>query len=304
MLGRAVGVQEIAADIHDRLSVPVHGQAGFRLDFRHRAGLQVLFPGQRQERFRVFLRHDHGHPLLALGDRQLGAVQAFIFLRNRVQVDFQAVSQLADGDADAARAEVVAPLDHPGRFAVAEQPLQLPFLGGIALLDLRAAGLDAVGCMRLGGSGRAADAVPAGASAQQDHDIPGFGAFPPYVLRRSRHQLALGQLAGNGFAHGHGRIRRAGHPHRAVDICPAAQRIADRAADTGGRAAEGFNLCGMVVGLVLEQQQPGLFLSVGFHFDLHSFGSLPCAFSARTAIVATSIRQTGFVRPSALRVSR
>ena len=51
---------------------------------------------------------DDRHALLRLGDGKLGAVQTVVLLRNGVQVDVQAVGQLADGDRNAARAEVVA----------------------------------------------------------------------------------------------------------------------------------------------------------------------------------------------------
>ena len=62
--------------------------------------------------------------------------QAVILLAYRVQVDAQAGGQLADSHGDAAGAEVVAPLDHAGDLAVPEEALDLPLLGGVALLDL------------------------------------------------------------------------------------------------------------------------------------------------------------------------
>ena len=47
-----------------------------------------------------------------------------------------------------------------------------------------------------------------------------------------------------------------------IDIGPAGKRVADAAADAGGRAAEGLDLGGVVVGLVLEHEQPVLLLAV------------------------------------------
>ena len=70
--------------------------------------------------------------------------------------------------------------------------------------------------------------------------------------------LPLGQLAGDGLGHGSQRVGRAGDAHGAVDVAPPGQGVTDGAADAGGRAAEGLDLRGMVVGLVLEQQQPRL----------------------------------------------
>ena len=79
--------------------------------------------------------------------------------------------------------------------------------------------------------------------------------------------LPLGQLAGDGLGHGSQRVGRAGDTHGAVDVAPPGQGIADGAADAGGRAAEGLDLRGVVVGLVLEEQQPRLGDAV--HGDVH-----------------------------------
>ena len=86
------------------------------------------------------------------------------------------------------------------------------------------------------------------------------------------HQLPLGQLAGQGLADRLQGVCRAGDAHGAVDIGAAGEGVTDGAADAGGRAAEGLNLRGVVVGLVLEQQQPGLLLPVHIHVDLHRAG--------------------------------
>ena len=79
---------------------------------------------------------DDGHALLRFGDRKLRAGQALVFFRQGVEVDFQAVGQLADGDGDAAGAEIVAAFDAFGNVGAAEKPLKLALLGGVALLNL------------------------------------------------------------------------------------------------------------------------------------------------------------------------
>ena len=84
--------------------------------------------------------------------------------------------------------------------------------------------------------------------------------------------LALGQLAGDGLGNGLQGVCRASDPHGAVDVAAAGQRIPDGTADAGGRAAEGLDFRGVVVGLVLEQQQPGLRHAVHRHVDLHGAG--------------------------------
>ena len=85
-------------------------------------------------------------------------------------------------------------------------------------------------------------------------------------------ELLLGDLAGKRFAQGPRRVRCAAHAHRCIDVRSAGERIADDAAGAGGRAAEGFDLRRVVVGLVLKEQQPGFFLAVDIHGHLDGAG--------------------------------
>ena len=186
-------------------------------------------------------------------------------------------------------------------------------MGGVALLDLGAAVLQALVVVGLGRAGGAADAVAAGAAAQQDDHVAGGGALPPDMAggggahhradlhplghiagvvdlihlaggqadlvavggiarRRGGDQLALGQLAGQGLADRDQGVPRAGDPHGLIDVAAAGQGVADGAADAGGRAAEGLDLGGVVVGLVFEQEQPVLVLAVHVALDLDGAG--------------------------------
>ena len=85
-------------------------------------------------------------------------------------------------------------------------------------------------------------------------------------------QLPLGQLAGDGVRHGDAGVAAAGEPHGLIDISPAGQGVPDAAADAGGGAAEGLDLRGVVVGLVLEHQQPVLLLAVHRGGDVDGAG--------------------------------
>ena len=76
-------------------------------------------------------RFDHnGHTLLRLADRQLRRIQTAVLGRHAIEVNIQAVGQLADGYAHTARTEVVRLLDQARHFRTAEQPLQLALFGG------------------------------------------------------------------------------------------------------------------------------------------------------------------------------
>ena len=83
--------------------------------------------------------------------------------------------------------------------------------------------------------------------------------------------LTLGELALECFGNRDARVAGAGHAHRLIHIGAARQRVADASADAGGCAAERFDFGRMVVGFVLEQEQPILVLAV--HIDLHFNGA-------------------------------
>ena len=74
--------------------------------------------------------------------------------------------------------------------------------------------------------------------------------------------FAAGQLACQRLIKGQGGVPAAGHTHGLIDISSAGERVANRAAQAGGRTAEGLNLGGVVMGLVLKLDQPGLGLPV------------------------------------------
>ena len=313
MLCRAVGVEECAGDIRHGLSLPAHDHAGGLRHRRHAVGFQILRFGRGDEFCFVLGGDDHGHALLGFGDRQLRAVQPLIFLPYRVKFDAQPFGQLAHGDGDAARAEVVAALDEPRHVSVTEQPLNLALLRSVALLDLAGHSLKALHIMALAAARGAADTVPARASAQQDHHIAAYGTLPDHVLRRGRghhraalqtlgnialvvdlrhmaggeadlvavggitrrgglRQLSLGQLARKCFRQGLARIAAAGDAHGLVNVGPPGERVADAAADAGGSTAEGLDLCGMVMGLVFEHQQPVLRLTVDLGGNMDGAG--------------------------------
>ena len=313
MLHSAVGVQEVTAQVGDDRAVPLHDHPGLISDHSHPVGFQIFRFGGGDEGVHIFGGHHHGHALLRFGDGQLRAVQTVILLANGVQIDPQAVRQLADGNADAAGAKVVAPLDETGHGAVPEQALDLALLGGVALLDLGGHGGKGFQVVTLGRTGCAADAVPAGAAAQQNDHISGSGALTADVIGGSRRhhraafqtlgdvalvvqlrhmaggqtdlvavggiarggglaQLPLRQLAGEGLVQRGTGVTRTGHPHGLMDIGTAGQGVPDAAADAGGRAAEGLNLRGVVVGLIFEHQQPVLGFAVHRGGDMDGAG--------------------------------
>ena len=307
-----VGVDEAAAEVDNLFATPADDHTGLLGDGGHHRGLEVLFVGIFQHQVDILGVDHHSHTLLALADGQLGAVQAGIFLGHAVEVNLQAVGQLADGHTHAAGAEVVALLDNARHLLAAEQALYLALGGGVALLHLGAAGREALGGVALGGTCGTADTVAAGAAAQQDDDIARVGgealhgtarrggdngadfhalghivgmvylvhqaggeanlvAVAAVAMGGGGDNLTLRQFAGEGLVEGLGGVGSAGHTHGLVDVGAAAQRVADAAAEAGGRTAEGLDLGRVVVGLVLEVDEP--LLAVAVDGDRHHDGA-------------------------------
>ena len=312
VLGGAVAGKELAREVDDRVAVPLDADARLLGDGGDDRGLEVLLAGVGHELVDVGGGQGHGHALLALGDGELGAVEALVLLGDLVEVDVEAVGQLAHGHAHAAGAKVVAALDEAAGVTPAEEALELALDGGVALLHLGAALLEALDVLGLGAAGGAADAVAAGAAAEQHDLVAGGGALAAHVVgrggahdgahlhafghvagvvelahlaggeadlvavagvagRRRGHELALRELARQRLRDGARGVGRAGDTHGLVDVAAPGERVADGTADAGGRAAERLDLGGVVVRLVLEEEEPVLVLAV--HVNLHLYGA-------------------------------
>ena len=74
-----------------------------------------------------------------------------------------------------------------------------------------------------------------------------------------------------GLRQRYGRVTRTGHAHRLINVGATGQRVADRTAEAGSRAAERLDLGRVVMGLVLEHEQPVLVVAV--HECLHLNGA-------------------------------
>lgn len=77
--------------------------------------------------------------------------------------------------------------------------------------------------------------------------------------------LPLGQFAREGLFKRNSWITCASHPHGLVDVGSPREGVSDGTAETGCGAAEGLNLSGVVVSLILKHHQP--FLLSAIHID-------------------------------------
>ena len=288
----AVGVDEGAGEIDDLLAAPAHGHAAGVGDEGDLDAFEVFFVGLGDEVGDIGGVDDDGHALLGLGDGELGAVEALVFLRDGIEIDVEAVGEFADRDGDAAGAEVVAAFDFVGEFGIAEEALHLALGGGIAFLNFGGILEGGFGVF-FGGAGGPADAVASGAAADEENDVAGGGVAALHLAARAggddgsdfhafgevagmvdfgdlaggeadlvavrgvsaggfEADFALGEFVGKGLGEGGARVPSAGDAHRLIDVGTAGEGVADAAAETGGGAAEGFDFGGVVVGLVFE----------------------------------------------------
>ena len=96
---------------------------------------------------------------------------------------------------------------------------------------------------------------------------PDLVAVRAVTLRRTERDLLLGELARQRILDRCTRVIGARHAHRLIDVGTPRERVAYRAAKAGSRTAERLNLRRMVVGLVLEHEEPVLILPVHIHRD-------------------------------------
>ena len=84
--------------------------------------------------------------------------------------------------------------------------------------------------------------------------------------------MSLWQFAFQRFRERRARVGRPGDAHGGINIGTAGERIANGAADAGGSAAEGLDLGRVIVGFVLEEQQPRFFFAIDGDIDMHRAG--------------------------------
>ena len=311
MLRRAIGVEEIARNIDDSIAAPRHEQARAFGNRSNHDGLEIFLMRIADEFLDVLGSQSNRHALLALGNSQLSAIETIIFLGNHIQINGQAVAQLADGNGNAASTEVVAALDQAARIAAAEQALNFALNGSVALLHLGARGLDAVNVLRF--RGPVAPPMPsrpvrppssttlspgAGHSrrtwfAGRAHNSADFHALGHItgvidlmdLAGRKTNLVAIARIARGSvvltcaaetcrqrFGNRARGIGRAGHTHGLIHVAAARKGVANRAAHARCRAAERLDLGGMVMGFVLEEEQPVLVFTIHVDGHLHRAG--------------------------------
>ena len=85
-------------------------------------------------------------------------------------------------------------------------------------------------------------------------------------------QFALWELAFERFGNRNGRISSTGYTHGLIHVGAARKRVSDAAADAGCRTTKRFDFRRMVVGFVLEQEQPILIMAIHINLHLDSAG--------------------------------
>ena len=183
---RPGAVDEFTREVYDFAPFVEHPHTGRIRHVGHLDRLDILLAAVFHEPGDVFRLDDYGHALLRLADRQFRGIQAAVLGLHAVEINIQPVGQLADGDADAAGAEVVRFLDEPRHLGAAEQAFEFALLGGIALLHLAAAGFERLGVVLLRRAGRTADSVSACPTSHEKYYIALFRGSSDNHIARSR----------------------------------------------------------------------------------------------------------------------
>ena len=291
----AVDRDRRGVDVHDLLAVPEDLQAAVTGDFAEHAGLDIPLADDLEERVELLGRDDRHHALLALAHEDLLGRERGVAQQHLLEVDAHAAAavrrQLARRARDAGGAEVLDRLDQVALVQL-EAALDEHLLGErVADLHRGALGRAAVG-ERVGGEdGCPADAVAAGAGAEQ-HDLIAcaarIGELEVLVAEdadreRVDERVALVDGVEDGLAADVGQAqavaveRDAGddavHDPRGVGVVDRAEAqlvhdrdrarahrddVAHDAADTGRRTLEGLDVARVVVRLDLEGDRPAL----------------------------------------------
>ena len=114
----SVGVDEGASEADDDFATPGHVEAPAVGDFGNLNAFEIFFVGLGDELVHIGGVNDDGHTFLRFGDGEFGAIEALVFLGDDVEVDVEAVGELANGDRDSASAEVVAAFDFVGKLGI------------------------------------------------------------------------------------------------------------------------------------------------------------------------------------------
>ena len=134
-------------------------------------GLDVLLTAVFEEGVHILGIYHHAHTLLRFADGHFRAVKAFVFGSDGIQIDVQAVGQLANGHTHTASPEVVGLLDQAGDFPAAEEMLDLAFFRGVTLLYLSGTGVERLLIVFLGRACGPSDTVTTSAATEHDDHI-------------------------------------------------------------------------------------------------------------------------------------
>ena len=92
------------------------------------------------------------------------------------------------------------------------------------------------------------------------------------ALGRLLRDDSLREFARNGLGDLFPDVAGTGHAHRLIDVCTARERVAYGSAETGGGSSERLDFGRVVVGFVLELEQPFLDSAVHVHVNVYAAG--------------------------------
>ena len=195
---RPAVVEEFHRQVADHLAAIAKGQAAGIHEPAQVGGLDALAPAELLQRGPFVVGDGQDHPLLGLGDPDLGVGRPGVLERGTTQLDVgpELGAHLADGRAEAAGAAVGDRAEKPSVARLDDHVEHHLLRDRVA--DLDGAARDALaGASQLGrAEGRPVDAVAAGPPADGDDPVAGLDALRGHAPRQDADRAAEDQRVG------------------------------------------------------------------------------------------------------------
>lgn len=179
----AIGFKKFAGEIDDGVASPSHDEASGIGDGGDVDTLEVFFMRFCDEVVEIGGVDADGHAFLGFRDGDFGAIEAFVFFRDFIEIEDEAVGDFPDCDGDAPGSEVVTDFNFGREFWVAEKSLDLALGGSVAFLDFGGIFECGFGVL-FGGAGSTAYAIAPGASSDEEDEVICVRAAAEDILAR------------------------------------------------------------------------------------------------------------------------
>ena len=308
-----VCIKETTFQVNNGFTIPMHDKIWFFSHCCHNNSVNIFFITFCNEGIYVFRTHHNCHPFLWFRDGNFCTIQALVFKRNLVEVDFKTICQFTDSHTDTTCSKVIGFLDETSDISITEKTLNLALFDGIPFLNLSTSSLHRLNCLNLRRPCRTTDTVTSSLTTEQDNYVTSFRFFTDYIALRSstnngtkfhafsykawveiftnvsrcktnlvtiwritvsrclRNDL-LWQFPSASFRNRSCNITSAWDTHSLVNVWTPWQWVTNSPTDTSSRPTKWLNFRWVIVGFVLEHEEPRFLDTINVHFDFNRTG--------------------------------